>query len=215
MTGGSRGIGAAVVADLRAEGWRVIAPARSELDLGDPDSVSSYLAGLSEQVDGIVLNAGVNTPARLGELSDEAWSMILRVNTEAAFTILSALTPGMADRGFGRIVAISSAYSTRARDGRAAYSSSKAATDALIRGVTVEYADRGVLANSVAPGFVDTDLTRANNTEETISRLLERVPRGRLAHVSEIARAVTFLMSPDNDYITGQTLNVDGGFSCT
>ena len=84
-----------------------------------------------------------------------------------------------------------------------------------MRSVAVEYSSSGVMANSVAPGFVDTDLTRQNNTDETIMRLLERVPVGRLAEPKEIAEAVAFLMSDDNRYITGHTLNVDGGFACT
>ena len=84
-----------------------------------------------------------------------------------------------------------------------------------MRSVAVEYSSSGVMANSVAPGFVDTDLTRHNNTDETIMRLLERVPVGRLAEPKEIAEAVAFLMSDDNRYITGHTLNVDGGFACT
>ena len=84
-----------------------------------------------------------------------------------------------------------------------------------MRSVAVEYSGSGVMANSVAPGFVDTDLTRQNNTDETIMRLLERVPVGRLAEPKEIAEAVAFLMSDDNRYITGHTLNVDGGFACT
>ena len=215
VTGASRGIGAAVAASLASDGWNLLTPSRAELDLSDSDSVSSFLAGLETQLDGLVLNAGVNSPAPLGEIPVEVWAETLQANTGSAFSLLSAVVPGMADRGFGRIVAISSAYSNRARSGRAAYSASKAATDSLVRSVAVEFSGRGVIANAVAPGFVDTDLTRANNTEDTVARLLERVPRGRLAQVDEIARAVTFLMSPENDYITGQTLNVDGGFSCT
>ena len=84
-----------------------------------------------------------------------------------------------------------------------------------MRGIAVEFGKSGVVANSVAPGFVDTDLTRQNNTPETITKLLERVPVGRLAEPKEIAEAVAFLMSEDNRYITGHTLNVDGGFACT
>ena len=112
-------------------------------------------------------------------------------------------------------MAVSSAYAGRARMGRAAYGASKAALEALVRSTAVEFASSGVLANAIAPGFVDTELTRVNNDASAISTLLERVPVGRLAKPAEGASAVSFLLSPSNTYITGQTIAVDGGWSCT
>lgn len=214
VTGGSRGIGAAIVEQLQGDGWSVLNPTRSELDLADLGSIERYLNDVGP-VFGVVLNAGVNSPRNLAEITDDQWSQIQRVNTESSLRILQLLAPAMADAGGGRIVAISSAYAGRSREGRAAYSASKAALESLIRSVTVEFAGRGVLANAVAPGFVDTELTRANNDAATISRLLERVPVGRLAQPSEVARAVAFLLSADNHYICGQVLAVDGGWACT
>ena len=215
VTGGSRGIGRAVSEVLNVRGWQVLAPSRQELDLADPSSVGAFLSSLTTEVDGLVLNAGVNSPRDLGALSFEEWNKVHQVNETSAFQLVSGLVPMMAQRGRGRLVAITSAYTARSRDGRAAYSSSKSGLEALMRSVAVEYSSSGVMANSVAPGFVDTDLTRQNNTDETIMRLLERVPVGRLAEPMEIAEAVAFLMSDDNRYITGHTLNVDGGFACT
>lgn len=215
VTGGSRGIGEAIAEALRAEGWSVLTPTRHELDLGLPSSVPDYLGGLTARIDGLVLNAGTNNPAPIAQLTTAGWQAIQAVNTVSSVALVSSLCPAMASVGFGRIVAISSAYAARARYGRAAYSASKAAVEALIRTVAVEFGGSGVIANCVAPGFVDTDLTRANNSPETIQALLQRVPVGRLALPSEIARAVAFLMSPDNEYITGHTVAVDGGFACT
>ena len=215
VTGGSRGIGRAVSEVLSVRGWQVLAPSRQELDLADASSVGAFLSSLTTEVDGLVLNAGVNSPRDLGALSFEEWNKVHQVNETSAFQLVSGLVPMMAQRGRGRLVAITSAYTARGRDGRAAYSSSKSGLEALMRSVAVEYSSSGVMANSVAPGFVDTDLTRQNNTDETITRLLERVPVGRLAEPMEIAEAVAFLMSDDNRYITGHTLNVDGGFACT
>lgn len=215
VTGGSRGIGAGIVAALSDAGWNVLAPKRSELDLASPVSIADYLDSLSVPVDGLVLDAGINTPAPIGELTMASWQEIQGVNVTAGFALVSALVPSMAECGFGRVVAVSSAYAGRARVGRAAYSASKAALEAVVRAIAVEFASSGVLANAVAPGFVDTELTRQNNPPEAIAKILERVPVGRLAAIDEIGAAVAFLMSPANTYITGQVLTVDGGFSCT
>ncbi|MDP2014169.1 MAG: SDR family NAD(P)-dependent oxidoreductase [Actinomycetota bacterium] len=216
VTGGSRGIGAAIVQALLADDWQVHAPARAELDLADPESVTAFLNLNAEVIyDGLVLNAAINEPAPLGELTAETWDRTLKTNLSSAFSLASALAPKMAERGFGRIAAISSAYSQRARPGRAAYSATKAALDSLIRSLAVEFGARGVLANGIAPGFVDTELTRQNNDEAAIAQLVSRIPVGRLAASEEIAQAVAMLMSAKNTYITGQTLMVDGGFSCT
>jgi len=214
VTGASRGIGTSIAQALKADGWEVLAPTRAELDLESPASISAYLAELATPVSGLVLNAGINFPAGLEALTLDQWRAINRVNTEASFELVSALVPAMVNHGFGRLVAISSAYSLRAREGRAAYSASKAALEALIRSVALEFAGNGVLANAVAPGFVDTDMTRRNNSAESLEILASRIPVGRLASVEEIGRVVAFLMSPENTYVNGQTLNVDGGFSC-
>lgn len=216
ITGAARGIGADVAAALRRDGWRVLAPTRRELDLADPRSIDEFLSGMGTRVvDGLVLNAGVNSPAPLGALTNAEWARVQQVNCTSAFSLTTAICPAMAERGFGRVVAISSVYAERARTGRAAYSASKAGLEALVRGVSVEFASRGVIANCVAPGFVDTELTRANNPPEIISDMLKRIPVGRLADPSEIAAVVAFLMAPSNCYLTGQTLVIDGGFACS
>jgi len=216
VTGAARGIGAAIAGALQQQGWQVLTPTRDVLDLAEPQSVGTYLAGIADQpIDGLVINAGINNPAPLGTLNATDWARIQQVNLTSAFTLISALAPAMADRGFGRIVGISSAYALRARAGRAAYSASKSALESLIRTTAVEFADRGVIANCVAPGFVDTELTRVNNPPEVIDKLLERVPVGRLASPQEIAQVVTFLMADANSYLTGQVITVDGGFACT
>ena len=214
VTGGSRGIGAAIAEYLTDANWQVLVPTRSELDLSNSDSIDEFLAD-APKVFGLVLNAGINEPAEIADIDDATWQRTLDINTASAFRLVRALAPQMAETGGGRIVAVSSAYAARARMGRAAYGASKAALEALVRSTAVEFASSGVLANAIAPGFVDTELTRANNDATAISALLERVPVGRLAKPAEVASAVSFLLSPSNTYITGQTIAVDGGWSCT
>lgn len=217
VTGASRGIGAAISQSLEGSGWTVIAPTRTEMDLSRPESIEDFLGtNLGDMhIQGIVLNAGINNPKLLSELSSMEVDRILQVNLQSSFRLVSALVPHMVKSSFGRIVAISSAYANRARAGRSAYSASKAGLEALIRTIAIEYANSGLVANSVCPGFVDTDLTRANNSKIQMDEIVSRIPIGRLASVEEVGRLVDFLMSPDNAYITGQTIAIDGGLSCT
>ena len=215
VTGASRGIGQSIALRLASQGWSVLSPTRDELDLDSYESVRSYLERLSHPIDGVVLCAAVNSPQRITDLSLMNWGTTLQTNLQASLQLLTALLPGMEARGFGRVVAVSSMYAQRARGGRAAYGMTKAALEALVRFVTVECAHKGVLANAVAPGFVDTELTQRNNDPASIAQITERIPVGRLASPEEVAEAVAFLASPSNTYITGQILAVDGGWSCT
>jgi 3-oxoacyl-[acyl-carrier protein] reductase len=215
VTGGSRGIGAAIVARLAREGWTVIAPPRDELDLLDVESIDRFISSVHAPLDGLVLNAGLNEPSGIQAVSDETLHRLLTVNLTSNFRLIRATVADMAKQGFGRIVGISSLYAHRSRTGRAPYSMTKAALESLLRSVSAEFAQQGVLANAVAPGFVDTELTRHNNSPEVIDQLLQRVPVGRLAAPAEVADAVAFLMSPSNTYITGQVLTIDGGWQNT
>jgi 3-oxoacyl-[acyl-carrier protein] reductase len=119
----------------------------------------------------------------------------------------------MLNRKFGRIVAISSAYATIARDGRSSYSISKAALEALIRSIALENAQSNIIANSIVPGFIETPLTLKNNTQLQIDKILERIPMQRFGSPLEVANLVSFLISDKNTYITGQSFRIDGGFS--
>lgn len=215
VTGGARSIGAAIVDRLSSDGWHVHAPTRAQLDLADSASIEGFLTETPVEFDGLVLNAGINDPQPIVEMSDPLLNRILDVNLRSSIRLIQSIAPAMAQRGFGRIVGVSSLYAQRSREGRVAYSISKAGLEALLRSVTVEYSSQGVLANAIAPGFVDTELTRRNNSPDALQSLITRIPVGRLAHVEEVAGAVAFLMSPRNTYITGQVLAIDGGWSVT
>ena len=217
VTGAGRGIGRAIAERLREDGLSLLTPSRAELELGDVDAVSRFVsAHAGERIDVLVNNAGENHPAEIAKLPLETWQRTLTTNVTAAFLLIRGFGPGMAARGWGRIVNVSSAYSVRARRGRAAYCASKAALDALTRAAALELGPRtNVLVNAVAPGFVDTDLTRINNSPAQIAELAKRTVLGRLGRVEEIAEVAAFLASERNSYLTGQTIAVDGGFSIT
>lgn len=215
VTGGSRGIGAAVVLELSRAGFEVVAPSREQLDLSDVGQVEDFArrnAALNPRV--LVLNAGENNPTDIEVLSTEHWSRTMDVNLNSAFVLIREFAPRMVQQGGGWITALSSCYSIRSRRGRAPYSASKAALNSLVRSAAVEYAEGQVLVNAVAPGFVMTDLTRQNNDADGIRQLEAKVPLGRLAEPAEVAKLVGFLSGPTNTYITGQLYVIDGGFLC-
>lgn len=213
VTGAARGIGKAIAAAFEAGGYRIIAPTRDELDLSQIESVERYAAALGD-VDVLVNNAGENVPLPLGEISAEHLQRILAVNVTAPFLLSRYAGVRMAQRGSGRIVNISSIYSLVSRERRSMYSTSKSALNGMTRAIAVELGPKNVLVNSICPGFVDTDLTRQNNTPAEIEKLCSGVPLRRLASVEEIARLAFFLGSEANTYITGQTIAIDGGFLC-
>ena len=214
VTGGSRGIGAATVSRLEGDGFTVRRPLRDELDLSDVSAVRAWAESDDTVPDALVLNAGENIPKLLEEMATEHWQRTLDVNLNSSFELIRVYGPRMAARGRGRIVAISSFLSFRGRVGRGPYSASKAALDALIRVAALEYGPSGVLANAVCPGFVMTDLTRQNNDDATLERLAARTALRRLGEPEEIAELVAYLAGERNTYVTGQTLVIDGGYTC-
>lgn len=213
VTGGSRGIGEAICTQLSNDGFRVKALSRSDFDIGQDRSRTKFLTSSTDFPSILILNAGVNNPSSVEEQPMSEFESIFETNFNGNIEILRSVLPEMKKYRFGKIVAISSLYATRAREGRSAYSSSKAALEAYIRSIAVEYAPYGVMANIVAPGFVDTELTRKNNSLEQIENLVSKIPMSRLATPNEIANVVSFLVSSKNSYMTGQTIYVDGGVS--
>jgi NAD(P)-dependent dehydrogenase (short-subunit alcohol dehydrogenase family) len=214
VTGGSRGIGRAVVERFEALGARVVAPSRAELDLRDAAAVEAYAASLEDVPDILVNDAGVNPLAAVADINDADLDEILAVNLLAPLRLCRALAPRMAVRGYGRIVNVSSVWSLVAKPGRGAYAVSKAGLNALTRALAVEFAAHGVLVNAVAPGFVATELTTQNNSSADLAALMQQIPAARLAEPAEVAELIAFLCSAGNSYTTGQIVACDGGFTC-
>lgn len=215
ITGGARGIGAAIREELSARGDHVIAPKRAEMDLGDQGSIDLWLASAGQlQVDILINNAGINVLNPITALDPKSWEAMLQTNLTAAMRLIQAFAPGMQARGWGRILNISTIFSLVTKERRAAYSMTKSALNALTRSAAVELGPDGVLVNALAPGYVDTDLTRQNNPPEAIAAITATIPLRRMAQPAELAKTAAFLVSEENTYLTGQTVVADGGFTC-
>ncbi|MGK5090077.1 SDR family NAD(P)-dependent oxidoreductase [Bdellovibrionota bacterium FG-2] len=219
ITGASRGIGRAIAERFAkgegAEGVELITPARADLDLSNVDSVKAYIkSGAAGAIDVLVNVAGINKINSIDKITLEDWQETLTTNLTSVFVLTQALAPSMVAKKWGRIVNISSLYGVLSRPGRAAYSASKSGLNGFTRAAALEYGPYGVLVNSVCPGFVETELTRKNNTEAQLKELASQTALKRMAQPQEIAELVAFLCSEKNTYLTGQSLLIDGGFSC-
>lgn len=212
ITGGGRGIGRAIAEFYSARGYLVMTPSRAELDLSSKASVEDFISKGGSTVDVLVNNAGENKIGSLDNLDLDDWDRILRTNLTAPMLLIRATARHMISQGWGRVVNISSCYSMVSRAGRGPYTASKSGLNGLTRTAALEYAAHGVLINALCPGFVETDMTRVNNSPEQIATLCELIPLGRLANPDEIARGVYFLGSEENTYMTGQAIVLDGGF---
>jgi 3-oxoacyl-[acyl-carrier protein] reductase len=199
---------------MEKNGIKVIAPSHQEMDLTSNESIDNYLKTIPSGIDILVNNAGINRISLYTDLSDSDLFDTVQINLLAPIRITRVVLPGMMNNHYGRIVNISSVWSIVSKPGRLSYSVSKDGLNGFTRALAVEAAPFNVLANTVAPGFVNTDLTRQNNSKEEIDKLCGNIPLGRLAEPEEIAKFVLFLCSDDNSYITGQCLLMDGGFTC-
>ncbi|HEY3464090.1 MAG TPA: SDR family NAD(P)-dependent oxidoreductase [Amycolatopsis sp.] len=220
VTGGTRGIGAAIADRFRAAGDRVLAPGRAECDVTDEEAVAAYFASAGP-VDVLVNNAGISSSAPTTRTTVDDWRSQFEVNATGAFLCTRAVLPGMRERDRGRIVTVASTASHVGYRYTAGYTASKHAAVGLMRAVAAELAGTGVTANAVCPAFVRTDMTATSvariqertgrSLDDAESALAAASPLGRLLEPSEVAFAVSFLAAPEAAAINGQTLVLDGG----
>ncbi len=214
VTGASRGIGKAIAERLKEDGVRLLVPSRKELDLLANRSIDLYLEALTETVDILVNDAGINRLGDITAFSDADLEDTMRTNLIGPIRLARGLIPGMMRRRYGRIVNMSSIWSVVSKPSRLTYSVSKGGLNAFTRSLAVEVAPYNILVNAVAPGYVNTELTQQNNTEQDLQNIRKMIPMQRLAEPEEIARLVAFLCSEQNTYLTGQCLLIDGGYTC-
>ena len=232
VTGASRGIGAAIADELAAQGATVIGTATSDsgadaigerlaaagghgrkLDVTDPAAVDALVEGIAKEFGAIsilVNNAGITRDNLLLRMKDEDWQAILDTNLTSVFRSCKAAMRGMMKARKGRIVNIASVIGVTGNAGQANYAAAKAGIIAFSKSMAREIGSRGVTVNVVAPGFIDTDMTRGL-PEESKQAMLGQIALGRLGEPADIARAVAFLAGPSAAYITGETLHVNGG----
>lgn len=232
VTGASRGIGAAIADELAAMGAIVVGTATSEvgataigkrlaahgghgrvLDVTDSAAVDGVIDGVAKEFGAIsilVNNAGITRDQLLMRMREEDWSIVLDTNLSSVYRTSKTVMRGMMKARKGRIISIASVIGLTGNPGQANYAAAKAGVIAFSKSLAREIGTRGITVNVVAPGFIDTDMTRAL-PEEMKQAMLGRIALGRLGEVADIAKAVGFLASPAAAYITGETLHINGG----
>jgi 3-oxoacyl-[acyl-carrier protein] reductase len=223
VTGGSKGIGQGIAARLAQAGHRVAATYRSgeaptdvlgvQCDVTDPGQVAAAFAQVESAlgpVEVLVANAGITRDTLLMRMSDEDWDQVIATNLTGAFRVARRAARPMIRGRFGRIVFISSVVGQMGSAGQVNYAASKSGLVGMARSLARELGSRGVTANVVAPGFIETDMTAALG-EDLVKKYSEQIPLGRFGSVADIAGTVEFLASDAAGYITGALIPVDGG----
>lgn len=230
VTGGTRGIGRAIAIALKEAGKSVVATysgnvqAAAEFteltgipsykfDVADFDQCRENVARIEEKhgpVDILINNAGITRDGTLHKMSHEQWMQVIQTNLCSCFHMARCTIDGMRERGFGRIVNIGSINGQAGQYGQVNYAAAKSGIHGFTKALAQEAASRGITVNAIAPGYVDTDMVRSV-PERVLEKIIAGIPVGRLGRVQDIARAVSFLVADDADFITGSTLSVNGG----
>ena len=212
ITGASRGIGKAIKSTLEDKGFYCITPTRNELDVSDITSINSYFDTLDVEIDGLVNSAGISIIGGIDTINDSDTEKMIRTNLTGPLKIIQFVVESMKRKGCGRIVNLSSIWGVRSKEFRTLYSLTKFGLNGVTKSLARELGENNILVNSIAPGYVNTEMTRKNIPLVTQDEIIENIPLRRFAEPVEIAKLVAFLLSDENTYITGQIVTIDGGF---
>lgn len=233
VTGASRGIGRAIAESLAAQGATVIGTATSDngaaaiseylaaqgkgfrLNVNEAGAIDAFIAEVQKEfgtIDVLVNNAGITRDNLLMRMKDDEWNDVIQTNLTAVFKLSKAVMRGMMKKRQGRIVNIGSVVGTTGNPGQANYCAAKAGLIGFTKALAKEIASRGVTVNAVAPGFIDTDMTKTL-TDDQKAQIFGTIPAARLGKPEEIAAAVSFLVSSGAAYVTGETIHVNGGMN--
>jgi acetoacetyl-CoA reductase len=230
VTGGTRGIGAAIGQALQKAGYKVAATYHGnddsakkftaetgihtfKFDVGDFDACKAGVAQIEKelgQVDVLVNNAGITHDGFLHKASPQQWREVMATNLDSVFNMSRCVIEGMRERCFGRIISISSINGQTGQVGQTNYSAAKAGIIGFTKALALESATRGVTVNAIAPGYIDTDMVRAV-PPEILAKIVDKIPLKRLGKPEEIAALVVFLVSKESGFTTGATFTINGG----
>src|SRR5690348_9006123 len=228
VTGASRGIGRAIALELAKQGAKVIGTATSQagadaisqagiagrvMNVKDDAQTDAALKEIQEQLGDILIlvnNAGITRDNLALRMKDADWDEVIATNLRSMFRLSRAVMRGMMKARWGRIVNITSVVGASGNPGQANYAAAKAGVVGMTKALAAELGSRNITVNCVAPGFIDTDMTRALSDDQR-KALLAQIPLGRLGAAADVARAVGYLVSPAGDYVTGACLHVNGG----
>ena len=227
ISGASRGIGAAIAMHLASLGYRVIGTARSEfkfdkpsdnliplkLDITCRESIKNCAAKLKEQnllPDILINNAGITSDQLFLRMKDDEWDNVLATNLTGTFNLTKAFIKNMIKNRYGRIINISSISGLMGNPGQVNYSSAKAGLSGFTKSLAKEVGSRNITVNSVAPGFIETDMTSFLD-EDSKNTIIKDIPLNRLGSPEDVSELVAFLAGDESQYITGQTISIDGG----
>ncbi len=230
VTGGSRGIGAAISKTLKAEGYTVAATYAGndeaaasfteetgiktyKWNVGDYEESKAGIAQVESDLGGIdivVANAGITRDAPFHKMTPEQWQQVIDTNLTGVFNTVHPIWPGMRERGFGRVIVISSINGQKGQFGQVNYAATKAGDLGIIKSLAQEGAAKGITANAICPGYIATEMVMAV-PEKVREMIIGQIPTGRLGEPEEIARCVAFLASDDAGFVNGSTISANGG----
>lgn len=213
ITGASRGIGLSMTKLFSANGYTVISPTRLDLDLSNIDSVRNYMSKNSNEIDILINNAGINPLQGILDISYEDYMTVFQTNLFSGLELIKWCTPYWKEKRSGHVLNISSIWGTVSKPRRLLYGASKSAMNNITKNLALELGEFNVLVNCISPGFINTELTKINNTPSELEIIKAQIPLKRLAEPEEVARLAYFLCS-QNSFITGQTIHIDGGYTC-